>query len=312
MPRGRALRVLGAALFAAAVPGLRPRRATAAATPSRVGPRGCEGGIACGGACCFDGNTVCCPIPGRPPGPGDSACCRPGNTCCNYVDAFGQNQACCIDPTVICDTAMCFKHVCTPTGCEYQIGCPPNKRECGSQCCDPDEACIEHRCVRVRRCKGPLNEIDRVETASGSDHGLAGTSVLQGQTIDATDEQVTLVFKDDIRIRFKKGTKVRVTKCLREERTQWELDAGEIWADFKKAVAGSDQKFKLEAGRTMSGPRGTTFSVAYSAARRRTTVRVFDGAVEVRGIRGVRGKVLVRKGQTAVQQGDSPPRITRR
>lgn len=292
MPRRRALRVLAGGIAVLALPGraqARPRpTATAAQTLACDAP---------GAEVCLPGDAdhrpVCCPGPNAYP-----TCCMP--------NGYGPGGGCCA-----CDQR------CGPRGCEpappadNKCPCPPDRRRCGPFCCYPGQACIDFQCVEVRRCPGPWNRIDRVETKSGSDHGLAGTSLMKGQQINALDEDVTLVMGSGGRIRFKKGSKVNVSFCA-DTRSEFELQVGDIWAKFKKAVAGSDEKFKVTAGSAVTGVRGTTFSVRYDPARKTTTVHVTDGVVSVRGIRGARGRVTVRGGQKAVQRAKGRPRLVRR
>jgi ferric-dicitrate binding protein FerR (iron transport regulator) len=85
---------------------------------------------------------------------------------------------------------------------------------------------------------------------------------------------------------------------------------GSIWTAIKRAVGGGP--FQFETERDVIGTRGTTFSISHDRARNRTTVRVFEGAVEFWRRSTPKRKLLVKAGQTAVRQGNRQPRITKR
>lgn len=161
MPRRKALRMLAAGLTAAAVPGIRTRRAAAvprtrraAAVPQYcVRPGVCfctDGGTPCGyavppagfnfGNCCLGGpgetRTVCCT---RPPD-GGSWCCAEGETC------GGGGRPNCIFQ---CPSSRdCEGGRCCPAGevcVDGRICCKPGRARCGTECCDKNEECFTFR-----------------------------------------------------------------------------------------------------------------------------------------------------------------------
>ena len=128
MPRRRAVRLLGGAFVAVALPGLSARQARAALTRG-AGP--CPPG---GQQTCAEqfGPEVseCCsrPIPGS----GNYTCCKPGE--CFYSPT---TNTCCPKARQ-CDTRCCPEgDKCKDGRC---ISCP-DERECGKTCCSPREFC---------------------------------------------------------------------------------------------------------------------------------------------------------------------------
>jgi hypothetical protein len=161
MPRSRALRLLGGALVAVAVPALRPPRAVSA---TRLVTSSCP--VADCPACKAEDTYLCClPIKGNdgktrcvgrgccPTKPDFHICCKTKTTttCCN-----SETHAC--GPPGVNDTATCkCKKPCQGDCCrqdEYcaKGGCRPcdspnaksqGFRLCGKQCCNPRESCSD-------------------------------------------------------------------------------------------------------------------------------------------------------------------------
>jgi hypothetical protein len=182
---------------------------------------------------------------------------------------------------------------------------------CGDVCCAKGEKCVDGHCGKDRDCKGPSNHIDSVRTASGSDYGLTNTSFRVGQRVTAP-EAMQLQLGDGSSLKLDKGTTFKIAKCPFEEKTVIDLLTGKLWSTVKRAVSGG-QKFQVETPWGGGGVRGTTFWISYAPARKLTTLHVIKGSVELRQRFGARRKLLVRAGQTAVQQGrNGAPRLVRR
>ena len=141
MPRRRALRLLGGAIVAATVPGLRPRSAHGASVASlplgRFAEKPCLKGVFCGFAVNNGYNIGCCHNPKVPfvccnhNKETGSWCCPEGFTC---GDGTGKGKGNCY-----CEGAVNPK-----TGA---CNCPPNK-VCGKRCCDEHETCDNGECVQ--------------------------------------------------------------------------------------------------------------------------------------------------------------------
>ena len=189
-------------------------------------------------------------------------------------------------------------------------------------CCSTDEDCNfedpseQYRCGRVgckargRDCRGPGNRISSVKTPSGNDYGLANSSFRLGQKVSAS-EPMTLEFRNGTVMRLDKGTSFEVDSCGDEtDPTVLELLIGKLWTATKSAAGAPP--FQVETERAVTGPRGTTYWVSYLPGPKRTTVHVVKGSVELRQRSGGRRQVLVKAGQTAIQQGSRAPRLTKR
>ena len=197
-------------------------------------------------------------------------------------------------------------------GLFYKICCPnptPTvKYEC--QCKAPPgghAAC--HPVVSKRDCQGPSNNIKSVKTASGRDYGLTNTSFRPGQRVTAS-EAMQLQLGDGSVLKLDKGTSFDIDKCPFDESTVIDLLTGKLWNAAKRAAGAPE--FQVETERAVTGPRGTTYWISYLPARKRTTVHVVKGSVEFRQRFGAKRRLLVKSGQTAVQEGNGPPRITKR
>jgi len=152
-----------------------------------------------------------------------------------------------------------------------------------------------------------------VKTASGNDYGLTNTSFRVGQRVTAT-EATTLTFGDGSVIRLDKGTSFEVDRCndnQPSDPTVLELLIGKLWRAAKSAATGG-QTFQVETQRAGTGVRGTTFWISYLPAKKQTTLHVVKGSVEMWRRSTPKRKLLVKTGQTAVQQGSALPRITKR
>ena len=148
MPRRTALRVAAAGLVVAAIPGIRPRWAYAAAPPAPCS----SGGTFCGNilpggyniGCCMgagrDSRTVCCP--GKP-GIVGSLCCPTGYTCGNTSADSKENCKCA--SKVVCGGKCCKPgdYCVSPLfGDDYcDKLCPNHTQKCIGVCCTNNEEC---------------------------------------------------------------------------------------------------------------------------------------------------------------------------
>ena len=221
-------------------------------------------------------------------GPGQNCraiTCAPGSTCCHAPNLLHKPEN------------DCGVYCCDP--------CNPTSSQCG-----PDGHCVPGPVAKgCAACRGPANRITSVETASGNDLGLTNTSFRPGQQITAS-EVTRLQLGDGSSLRFDKGTSLKIEKCPFHESTDIELLTGRLWNAVKRAVGAPE--FQVTTERAVTGPRGTTYWVSYVPAKKRTTVHVIKGSVELRQRFGAKRKLLVRAGQTAVQQGNGRPRFTKR
>lgn len=321
MPRRRALRLVGT--FVAAAAFQRPSPAGAHARPGhaeagsddwcRAGTRLCWVGTdehPTPADCCDDDRPYCCA------GPTCAICCgkpAPGKRfagcvsfCgCRYECADGYTECARSSPSsVLCcgPNERCVNRTCRPA-------CPAGQFPCGSYCCPQGSACENGRCVRSREvCRGPRNVVLAVQTSSGDDLGLTGSYLRVGQTIRAREE-MRLTLGDGSVLILEKGGGFRVSECM-PELTALDLLIGTIKARIARFLAGS--KFEVRTAQAILGHRGTVFSVSYAPAAKRTTVRVTAGSVYFRQRFGARRAIIVKAGQTAVQEGNGPPRLTKR
>lgn len=248
-----------------------------------------------------------------------------GGTAIGARRPFGTRQSSgCGAPYKVCEPASqyCFVHCCpkhtvcsfgprSSRGCQITPGCcdpcnPKASTPNGSGGCAPGP--VASHCGG-RECKGPGNRIDAVKTPSGADYGLTGSQFRRGQTIDA-QEAMALTLGDGSILKISQGTRVRLDECPSGEPSAFELLDGSIWTNIKKAVGGG--QFQVSTPWGGGGVRGTTFRMSYLPARKRTTLEVFKGSVEFWARATPKRKLLVKAGQTAVQQGRGQPRITKR
>jgi hypothetical protein len=135
MPRRRAVRILGATLVAAAVPGFRPLRA-GAATPGTVPCQNFRGQV---WTCPSRKYLVCGPSPDNPC---IDECTGPGRIPCPSASGFDCCMDHALDGSVGCKNAKC------------QITCKGVEKsgsvkltECGEECCTPQQECRNGKCV---------------------------------------------------------------------------------------------------------------------------------------------------------------------
>lgn len=183
--------------------------------------------------------------------------------------------------------------------------CDPDASQCdGGGHCVPGP--VAEGCAK---CRGPANRITSVETASGNDLGLTNTSFRPGQRVTAS-EVTRLQLGDGSRLVLDKGTSMKIDTCPFNESTVIELLTGRLWNAVKRAAGAPE--FQVETERAVTGPRGTTYWISYAPTKKRTTVHVIKGSVELRQRFGAKRKLLVRASQTAVQQGNGRPRVIKR
>jgi len=133
MPRRRALRLAGAAIVAAAVPGLRPRPA--------FGQSPCGPDTPCSSLCHVAPHVGACGIPIH-------------NDCGQELCHFGYG-GCMVAGQVCCTTGpdpwICEKNErCGAKARECIAQCPSGQK-CGDNCCvPPDEECVDGECVPCR------------------------------------------------------------------------------------------------------------------------------------------------------------------
>lgn len=124
------------------------------------------------------------------------------------------------------------------------------------------------------------------------------------QDVVTTDGNIKISLNDETVIKLAKGTRFYFAEAqfapeTNERQGFWgSLSFGKVWAHVTKAVAGSDQKFQVSAGRAVAGVRGTIFRIdatqvvaraskakpakgAKAAPSMKTRVVVTDGVVGV-------------------------------
>ena len=149
MPRRRALRLLGSAFLAGAVPMQRPRRATAArpavSCPGCAGDlvttdppycKCCKAGLGCFNKCCPPG-SICWPSPTNV---ARSLCCPHGWMVCGKLQRGGTNPL--FDYSFCCPRSK----PCDPLSGTCSGTCPRGTRKCGGSCCANDEPCSNGKC----------------------------------------------------------------------------------------------------------------------------------------------------------------------
>jgi hypothetical protein len=171
MPRSRALRLLGGAVAAAAVPSLRTSPARGASRrPARVAN--------CGDNPCTGSTPVICDCP-SPVNPKVCfhACGAEGCTCCCYPDAQGNTGANCCPPGYRCghpgEASCVLCAVPCGSGCcksdEYcadkstSLCCLKGNQPCGDHCCGPKQVCLD--ASRSLCCKAGERACESYRTA---------------------------------------------------------------------------------------------------------------------------------------------------
>jgi len=157
MPRRRALRLLGGAVVASAVPGvLRPSRAPGATRTASTGVTRTASACPRPGYC-PSGRVDCSVCPGGAPGSCFLAGCgAPGSECCCLKDAAGRKSGAtlcapgyrCVpqgDPPCVCKNTCGVGNCCKPgeycANFSQRLCCKEEERGCGLQCCKPNEEC---------------------------------------------------------------------------------------------------------------------------------------------------------------------------
>jgi hypothetical protein len=271
MPRRRAVRLMVSGLVAASFPALRPRRAAGqGCNPNDPSYKTCPLGQCC---------------------PGDAYCCAQTRECCPAgevcLDQPGSVQCCtagqeCVD-------------VCCPSGttcCKGDF----------NDCCYPGFQCIDGSCVECDECKGESNRVASVETASGDNLGLTDKQLCRDQEVKAK-EATKVHLGDGSVVTLEAGNGWRVRQCAPDE------SIFDLIGDKLEMLFSGDGKFNLQTDRATTGVRGTAFTVTYNERKKRTTTKVKSGKVEVWANRSPKKKVIARKGDTVIQQGNEPPEI---
>lgn len=308
MSRRRSLALLGGAVATVVLPSaLRPGRAFAAHCTSVEKP--------CAQAGASNGEHFCCEK--------SMECCSGsrGNACCDQC--LGEY---CMEGVGRCEQR---DMVCSPTCCQRVGG-----SECcgggggrrahaaagggalyfdsyGTACCAEGARCIDGECRHIEYCSGDRNSIRKI-IANGEtviDYGDSGKRLYKGEVLRHFGSETVFELVDGSRYRIQKGGQFRIKDC--PGGTVLDQVTGRIRAKIIKAVAGT-KKFEIEYPTFVMGVRGTEFTASYDRRRKRGTVHVIEGVVEVRGRRGIGGVVRVRKGRTAVQKGQNPPRLVKK
>ncbi|MFN0153589.1 MAG: hypothetical protein ACKVUT_04355 [Gaiella sp.] len=152
MPRSRAFRILAGAVVAAAVPALRPQRASAHASVPAL-TTGCEPKQ------CKPPEPFLCACRGSKPSNCNSVCGVAGSTCCCFMKGGDLISLIACPPGYRCD--------------------PPREscaciRPCGSSCCKPDEECRNGTCAK--KVCGPDITSELESTLSRVKSAFAGWS----------------------------------------------------------------------------------------------------------------------------------------
>jgi hypothetical protein len=153
--------------------------------------------------------------------------------------------------------------------------------------------------------------IKDVWSESGSDHGLKGKVLRNGQTISAT-EKIEITLGDDSVIRMDKGSRMIIScKDLSASARTWResigLLLGKIWA---KVSHRSDPDYQIHTDRAVTGLRGTYLWLSYAPAKQLTTEHTISGTVTLTNRFGKHKVTAVaHAGHTATQQGNAPPHL---
>jgi hypothetical protein len=160
MPRGRAVKAVGAALVTLAVPGIAARPVRAA-----VGQYQCNPNVE---TCCGQNERVC--LKGHPVPINKGYCCGPsqfmwcgsaanGHKCISVCPTARRCGQICCPPTTRCKGGKCVPNVCGGRQCrEGQDCCPSTQLMPQSRCYDPDTHC----CTPVKGVvpKRPIADLD--------------------------------------------------------------------------------------------------------------------------------------------------------
>lgn len=160
MPRGRAVRAVGAALVTIAVPGIAARPARATGRQYQCNPN-VE-------TCCGQNERVC--LKGHPVPINKGYCCGPsqfmwcgsaanGHKCISVCPTARRCGQICCPPTTRCKGGKCVANVCGGRKCrEGQDCCPSTRLMPQSRCYDPDTHC----CTPVKGVvpKRPITDLD--------------------------------------------------------------------------------------------------------------------------------------------------------
>lgn len=162
----------------------------------------------------------------------------------------------------------------------------------------------------LNRCEGKANRIASVWSKSGRHYGLGGTQLAMGEVITAA-ENIELTLGDGSALRLAKGTQLKVDSCAaspqhRSTREVIELVLGKIWASVSKSP-----EPQIQTQRAVTGTRGTKYWVAYNPAKQLTTVHVTKGSVSMRNRYGKSKTLIIKAGQTGIQQGNQLPKLKR-
>ena len=180
-----------------------------------------------------------------------------------------------------------------------------------------DQVTLQAQFTVVRHlspCSGHDTEIVSVSTPNGGTSGLEdlkGTHFSPGETYTAKAD-VELELGDASLVRVTKGSRFSFNSCSLwpKEKDDWKITLslflGRIWSK----ISSRGEMDVRSPGATL-GIRGAIFRVTYSKATKTTTFHVTEGAGWIRRLSGG-PTVRLKGGQTAVQVGGSPPRLTRR
>lgn len=304
MSRRRSLALIGGALATAVLPAaLRPGLAFATNCTAVEKP--------CAQAGASNGEHFCCEK--------SMECCSGsrGNACCD--NCLGEH---CIEGVGRCEQRdiICSPDCCARVGGSECCGGGARRAQAaaggtvlyvdskGTACCGEGARCLDGECRKIEYCFGDRNSIRKIITNGETviDYGDSGKRMYKGEVLRDFGAETVYELVDGSRYRIKKGGSFRVKAC--PGGTVLDQVSGQIRAKIIRAVHGT-RRFEVQYPTFTIGVRGTEFTASYNRRRKRGTVRVIEGVVEVRGRGGVRGAVKVRKGETAVQQGRKPPRL---
>jgi hypothetical protein len=165
--------------------------------------------------------------------------------------------------------------------------------------------------VKPEYCPGPLGRIQSA-TANGQSLGINGMRFYPGQVVSAPPGS-RLNFADGSVVELDKGGSWKVDYCA-EKDTVFELPTSikKIWIEVKKSLSGSDRKFEVRTDRAAAGVRGTKYQISYNDRKQLTRVAVKEGKVNLKGINGAKGRIMIRPGQVGIQKGKSKPKLVKR
>lgn len=159
------------------------------------------------------------------------------------------------------------------------------------------KATIDHCDDAGENCNGaaPISVGDAVNTQDR-------ITVAKGGSVRVTLNDETVVKIGDKSLTSDKGTQFFFAKADFDDQNERKdflgsLSFGSIWAHVKKAVAGSDQKFKVSAGKAVAGVRGTIFRV--DAAQVVPTASKKSKGAKLQPV--TRATVMVKEGRVGVE-----------